>query len=69
MVSNVGNINEDNFETVCILCGRGEGLSLIAHRSSEHGSIVGFIMACRDCKEKVYGAGFQLLLPKLEEEK
>ena len=66
MVSKISNLNEDSFEMECILCGRGECLTNIAHRNSEHGKVVGFVMACRDCREKVYGAGFQLLLPKQE---
>ena len=67
VVSEIGNLNEDNFEMECVLCGRGEGLITIAHRNSSHGRIVGFVIACRDCRSKVYGAGFQLLLSKKEE--
>ena len=62
MVSIVGNKNKDGFELECIVCGRGEGISLVAHRNKEN--IVGFIAACRDHLQEVYGAGFQLLLTK-----
>ena len=65
MTSKIGNRNEDDFEMECILCGRGEGIATVAHRNSQR--IVGFIIACRDCRKKIYGAGFQLLLPKVEE--
>lgn len=65
MTSKIGNLNEDDFEMECILCGRGEGLSTFAHINNKR--IVGFILACRDCKGKISGAGFQLLLPKKED--
>ena len=67
MISEVGNKNDDErgFELECILCGRAEGISLIAHRNKTN--IVGFIAACRDCKSKVFSAGFTLLLRKEED--
>jgi len=62
MISVVGNKNLNGFELECIVCGRGEGISLVAHRNDKN--IVGFIGACPDCITGVFGAGFQLLLPK-----
>lgn len=65
MISKIGNLYKDDFEMECILCGRGEALATIAHRTNKR--IVGFVIACRDCREKIYGAGFQLWLIKKEE--
>jgi len=62
MVSKVANFNPDEFITECIVCGRAEALSCVAHRNDKR--IVGFIFACPDCSPKVYGAGFSLLLTK-----
>ena len=60
MTSIVGNKNEDGFELECIICGRAEGISLVAHRNNKN--IVGFIGVCRDHSKDVYGAGFSLML-------
>lgn len=62
MASKIGNINPDNFEMECILCGNTEKLSTVAHRN--HRRIVGFIIACQHCCGKVYGSGFSITLPK-----
>lgn len=61
MVSKIENLNPDAFVMECIVCGRAEELSCVAHRNKKR--IVGFIFACPDCLQKVYGAGFQLWLP------
>jgi len=64
MVSKVENYNPNNFVTECIVCGRAEALSCVAHRNKDR--IVGFIFACPDCLPKVFGAGFSLMPHKQE---
>ena len=65
MTSQVDNKNESGFELECIVCGRCEGISLVAHRNSVN--IVGFIAACRDHLDTVYSADFQILVNKKED--
>ena len=58
MKSKIGNLNEGNFEMECILCGNSELLATVAHRNRE--KIVGFVIACRYCRDRIYGGGFNL---------
>ena len=61
MKSKIGNINEDSFEMECINCGYDKTLATVAHRNNQ--AIVGFLIACRDCRKKIYGGDFVLILP------
>ena len=59
----IGNLNSDSFLLECVICGREEGISLVAHRGWEKG-ITGFLAVCPDHTKQVYGGSIQLLLPK-----
>lgn len=60
----IENINKDSYILECIVCGRQEAISLVAHRNKEQ-AIVGFIAVCPDHVENVTGGSFQLLtVPK-----
>jgi hypothetical protein len=59
-MSKIGNLNEDNFEMGCIVCGSESGLCLIAHRDTR-GKIVGFVVVCKDCKAGIYSSTIGIL--------
>ncbi len=66
MQNRICNLNDDDFEMECIVCGRTGALSTVAHRNKR--KIVGFLIVCRDCVQGVYGAGFKLVLPEKEKQ-
>lgn len=48
-----GNINTDEFEMACCMCGAGSSLCLTAHRNGRQ-NITGWVVLCAKCQGGKY---------------
>lgn len=61
IVTETGNLNQDNFVMACILCGASKDVMQVAHRNQVT-KIVGFIYSCPNCFNKVSGRRLEINL-------
>jgi hypothetical protein len=50
----VEKLNDDDYSAACISCGETKDIQLWPHRNG-HGCLIGFVFACKGCKDIVPG--------------